>query len=293
MDAPVAQRPIAWQPLTPRGVAAFASATLGRLLAVQMVFALFAAAAVVWFLSTGWFPTIRSAINELPLDGKIASGKLDWPDENPKLLAEGRFLSFAIDLKHEGGARSPAHVQIEFGERDFQVRSLLGFWPWNYRPDWNVPFDRDELAPWWGAWAPEILGITAGAVFGGLIVIWALLASIYSAPAWLTGFFGNRDLSYCGSWRLSGAALMPGALFFVATILLYGLGALDLVQLAVATGIHIVLGWVYVVAGALARPLHPEAAASAKNPFHPAHPDTNQKSEGPNPNVVQKSKPES
>src|SRR3954464_3609601 len=179
MDAPVAQRSIAWQPLTPRGVAAFASATLGRLLAVQLVFALLAAAAVVWFLSTAWFPTIRSAIRELPLDGKINSAKLDWPDENPKLLAEGRFLSLAIDLKHEGGARSPAHVQIEFGEKIIQVRSLFGFLPWNYPPDWNVPFDRDELAPWWGAWAPEIVAITAGAVFAGLLVVWALLASLY------------------------------------------------------------------------------------------------------------------
>ena len=51
-----AESPIAWEPLTPRGVAAFARARLSRLLLVQFVIASLAAAAVVWFLSDGLFP---------------------------------------------------------------------------------------------------------------------------------------------------------------------------------------------------------------------------------------------
>lgn len=268
MDAPVENRSLAWQPLTPGGVAAFASASLGRLLGVQLVFALLAAAAVIWFLSVGWFPTIRAALRQLPLDGKIASGKLEWPDDNPKALAEGPFLAVAVDLRHEGGARSPAHIQIEFGERDFQVRSLLGFVPWNYPSEWNIPVDRDELEPWWGAWAPEILAVITGGVIGGLMLSWGFLASVYWAVVWLIAFFANRDLSVGGSWRVAGAALMPGALCFTCAIVLYGLGALDLVQLAVAAGVHVVIGWIYLLAGALARPRHPEAPALGTNPFH-------------------------
>ena len=52
----------AWEPLTPRGVAAFARASFERLFIVQGLFALLAAAAVVWVLSDGVFPVIDDAI---------------------------------------------------------------------------------------------------------------------------------------------------------------------------------------------------------------------------------------
>ena len=61
----------AWEPLTPRGVAAFARAKLGRLLFVQFIVALLAAVAVVWFLDDGCFPTIGAAIRSLPATGDI------------------------------------------------------------------------------------------------------------------------------------------------------------------------------------------------------------------------------
>ena len=105
----------AWEPLTPRGVAAFAHARLSRLLLVQFVIASLAAAAVVWFLSDGCFPTVRVAIRNLPAAGEIHAGRLDWPGHLPQLLAEGRFLAFIVDPNHSGQIHSPADVQIEFG----------------------------------------------------------------------------------------------------------------------------------------------------------------------------------
>ena len=57
MNAP-AEPTFAWEPLTPRGVAAFARANFSRLLLVQFIVALLAAASVVWFLDDGCFPTI-------------------------------------------------------------------------------------------------------------------------------------------------------------------------------------------------------------------------------------------
>ena len=77
---------------------------------------------------------------------------------------------------------------------------------------------------------------------GGLMVSWACLATVYCLPAWLIGFFANRDCSLGGSWRLAGAALMPGALLMCAVIVLYGWGALDLVRLAVAGSSAFVVG---------------------------------------------------
>src|SRR5205807_1820555 len=82
---------------------------------------------------------------------------------------------------------------------------------------------------------------------------------------WLLGFFANRDLSARGSWRLAGAALMPGALFLSGAIVLYGLGGLDPIQLAAAAGAHLLIGWIYIIAGVLAVSRHPEAGL--KNPF--------------------------
>ncbi len=266
MNESVQKTPFAWQPLTVRGVAAFASASLGRLLLVQWIVALLAAGTVVWFLHKDWFPEIGQAIRQLPPQGALHDGILDWQGANPSLLAEGRFLALSVDLDHIGGARTPAQVQVEFGRADIQAISVLGYVSGAYPRGWAVAFDRTDLLPWWGAWAPEILAAVAGLVAVGLMASWACLATVYFLPAWLIGFFANRDLGLRGSWRLAGAALMPGALFMCAAVVLYGWGALDLVRLSVAGAVHCLIAWVYLVLSPLCLPRHPAATAKA-NPF--------------------------
>jgi hypothetical protein len=266
MNASVEKAQFAWQPLTVRGVAAFARAPLGRLLIVQLIVALLAAGTVVWFLHRAWFPVISEAIRQLPLQGELRSGRLDWPGPTPARLAEGRFLALVVDLDHAGEARSPAHVQVEFGRTDYLVFSLLGYVQGAYPQGWAVAFNRTELGPWWGAWAPAILALAAGLVVVGLMVTWACLATVYSLPVWLVGFFANRDLGLWGSWRLAGAALMPGALFMCAVVILYGCGALDLVRLAAAAALHLVMAWVYLLISPWCLPRHSAAAVKA-NPF--------------------------
>ena len=193
MDAPVQQPGTAWQPLTPRGVAAFARASLGRLLLVQFCIALFTEATTVWFLQRAWYPVISGAIDQLPAQGEIRSGTLDWRGDSPAPLADNSFLALAVDLTHIGGARSPAHVQVEFGRAEFRIFSLAGFVQGRYSPHWRVAFNRTELKPWWGAWAPPILAIAAGSVLVWLLICWAVLATIYFLPVWLVAFFANRD----------------------------------------------------------------------------------------------------
>jgi hypothetical protein len=267
MDSSAGKPSFAWQPLTPRGVAAFAYAPAGRLLAVEFLFALLAAATVVWFLNTAWFPTISQAINQLPPTGEILAGRLDWQGESPATLAEGRFLAFTVDLKHEGKARSPAHIQVEFGHADYEVFSLLGFVGGEYRREWVVPFNREDLVPWWGAWKPALLGIAAGSVLAGLMLVWAVLATLYALPVWLLGFFANRELSLGGSWCLAGAALMPGGLLMTTGIFLYGCDAFGLVELAVVLALHFVIGWFYLIVSPLRLPPHPAVSGVKENPF--------------------------
>ena len=235
----------AWEPITPRGVAAFVRTSFERLFIVQSVFAVIAAAAVVWFLKDGIFPTIDTAVNALPNAGAIHNAKLDWHGDTPVLLAEGNVFAFMVDLQHGGSIRSPADFQFEFGSDSVRVLTLFGETEMDYPDGWIFAANKPDARPAWGAWSPEILGLAALATFFGLLLAWALLATIYFLPVWLICFFANRDLNFRASWKLAAAALLPGALLISLAIVLYDLAIFDLVQLCFAFGMHLVIGWIY------------------------------------------------
>lgn len=262
-----AAKPKAWQPLTSRGVAAFAYAPWGRLLLVQFIFALLAAVAVVWFLRTAWFPTIHHAVQNLPDQGEMKSGKLIWHANSPELLAEGQFLAFDVDTNHSGTLRSPAQIQVEFGRDDIFIYSLAGYRAWPYPSEWNFGFNRTELQPWWGAWEPPILWFALAGTLAWCLGSWTLLATVYFIPAWLGGFFANRELNPWQTWKLAGAALMPGALLMIAAIVFYGFGMLNLLQFTTAAVLHVIVGWVYTIASVRAAPKLPLRVPAEKNPF--------------------------
>jgi hypothetical protein len=263
-----AEPAFAWEPITPRGVAAFARGSFERLCVMQSVFALIAAAAVVWVLSNGIFPTMDAAIRQLPDAGEIHSGRLDWRADSPVLLAEGRILAFSVDLEHGGALRSPADFQFEFGRDSVRIFSLFGEAEMAYPPGCIVAANQPDARPAWGAWAPDILGLAAIGTFFGLMLVWAALATVYFLPVWLLCFFSNRDLNFRASWKLAGAALMPGALLLSLALVLYNLGAFDLVQLCFAFGMHLVIGWLYLFVSPMF--LNRALPAEQKNPFTPA-----------------------
>jgi len=235
----------AWQPLTPRGVAAFAHAPLRRLLLVQFIVAMIVGGGVALLLRAGFFPTVTAAIEQLPAKGQIRQARLEWSGTSPQLLADGHFLSMAVDLDHSGEVRSLAHFQFEFGRTNLLVHSLLGYVSGNYPDGWVIAFNRDELVPRWGAWNPVMLAAAVAGVIIYLLMSWVVLASVYCGPVWLLGFFANRDLTLRAGWKFSGAALMPGAFAMLVAIFFYGLGVLDLVQMGFAFAAHLVVGWVY------------------------------------------------
>ena len=191
----------AWEPITPRGVGAFARASFERLFIMQAVFAIIAASAVVWFLHDGVFPTLDTAVNALPEAGEIRNGQLDWRGDSPVLLAEGDVLAFMVDPQHGGTIRSPADFQFEFGRDTLRIVSLFGETEVEYPRGWTFAANKREARPAWGAWSPEILGLAALGTFFGLLLIWAVLATFYFLPVWLVCFFVNRDLSLGASWK--------------------------------------------------------------------------------------------
>lgn len=257
----------AWEPLTPRGVAAFARASFERLFIVQSIFAVLAAASVVWLLSNGVFPVIDTAIGQLPDAGSIHGGQLDWRDDSPVMLAEGKRISISVDLEHGGTLRSPADFQIEFGRDDVAVFSLLGEADFAYPPGYIIAANQTDARPAWGAWSPNLLGLAAIGTFFGLLLVWGALASVYCLPVWLVCFFANRDLSFPASWRLAAAALMPGAALLSLALILYECGGFDLVQLGFAFGMHLVIGWIYLFVSPLF--LNRVLPAEKPNPFTP------------------------
>ena len=264
MDAPAAR--VAWEPITPRGVAAFAHARFGRLLLVQFIIALIVGSGVAWLLHDSFFPVITSAIEQLPAQSEIRQGKLEWTGDAPQKLADGDFLAIAVDLDHSGEFRSLAHFQFEFGRTNLLARSLLGYSSISYPEGWVIEFSRPELLPRWGAWRPVFLAAAISGTVIYLMLSWCLLATLYFAPVWLLGFFANRDLTLKGSWKFCGAALMPGAFAMLVAIFFYGIGTLDLVHMGFALAVHIVIGWIYLGVSTFYVPLIGEANVP-RDPF--------------------------
>jgi hypothetical protein len=257
----------AWEPITPRGVAAFARASFERLFVVQGICALIGAVSVVWLLSDGIYPTVGAAIDNLPETSSIHGGQLDWRADSPVILAEGGILAVSVDLDHGGTLHSPADFQFEFGRDSLCIYSLFGVAELYYPRDYTFFVNQPDARPAWGAWSPNILAVTAIGAFFGLLATWMLLATIYCLPVWLICFFANRDLSLLASWRLAGAALLPGALLMALALVLYDLRAFDLVQLCFAFGMHLIIGWIYLFVSPLF--LNRAQPAEKKNPFQP------------------------
>lgn len=267
MSAP--QSSFAWEPITPRGLVAFAHATMRRVWIFQLLAAILVAVAVLWFFNDSCAPAIEKAIRSLSGSGQIRSGELAWHGDNPVVLAEERFLALDIDLNHTSQIHCTSDVQVEFGRDSIRVFSLLGYadfyYPYN-PPDQIVPVSREDLEPLWGAWLAEIRAVLVAVIILGLLVLWNVLTLVYWLPVWLVSFFANRELGFLASGRLAGASLLPGALLLALAIFFYNFGVLDLVQFSFIVCAHLLLGWLYLFAGLFFLP-RPEARPRKKNPF--------------------------
>ncbi len=264
------ERPLAgaWQPLTPRGVAAFSLAPVGRLLLIQFIIALLAAGAVVWFLATAWFPILREGIRQLPESGVIQDQQLSYPRPSTDPLAENRFLALVVDLDGAGVASLATDLRVEFHRRQVVLCAFPGCLGWNYPKGWVVQFNQPELESWWGAWETAIHLLIGLAVVAGLFANWLVLATLYCPVARIYAFFKDRQLTLLGSWKLSAAALLPGTLLSAAALVLYEQGVIDLLRCLVLWALQLPVGWVYLFTSPLRLPRASDALhAPGRNPF--------------------------
>jgi hypothetical protein len=258
---------IAWQPMTPAGVAKFARASIANLYLVQLAVGALLTASLFWFLYAVWFPGIREAIHELPETGVVSNAVLEWTNETPRILLENRFLGFAVNPNAEAVTLA-SDVKVEFREDHLTICSVLGCLKRSYPPHYLIELNRPEAEPWWGAWQPIILGIVTIATPLFLLLLWAILAAIYCPIASLIAFYADRDLTWSGSWRLASAALMPGAVLLALAIVGYGSKTIDFLRFLIFASLHLSLGWFYVIISVFLLPRLSEASpARRRNPF--------------------------
>jgi hypothetical protein len=270
-DKPLTPRQ-AWQPLTPRGVAAFASATLTRLILVQVGVGVIVAASVIWFLSAAWFPVISEAVHHLPETGSIHAGVLSFDGSSPQTLSENARLAIVVDLASTAEGGRVADLAVTLEKDRLKVCGPLGCRAFAYDNRYVIGMNRSEAEAGWGAWQWPVLAVAGLATIFSLLVLWWSTAFLYLPLVKLIAFFGDRTVTARGAWKLSGAALLPGALVVALSIILYGFGAVDLLRFALLFALHIVCGLVFAIASPcfLAPVTNPR---SGKNPFDRAEAD--------------------
>jgi hypothetical protein len=264
-DKPLTPRH-AWQPFTPRGVAAFADATPLRLLLVQLLVAALVIISLLWSLRIAWIPVITDGIRHLPETGVIRRGELTFEAESPQRLAENARLGLVVDVAETGEAGKIAEVEATFQKSRVVVRGPLGQWSRPYDSRYVISFNRVELIPWWDAWRWTILaGITIATLIW-LFVSWWALALLYLPLTKIIAFFADRGLTWGGGWRMNLAALIPGACLMAGAFLLYAFGAIDFFQFGLLYLLHVVAGWIFVFTSPFFLPKL-EAVPETKNPF--------------------------
>jgi hypothetical protein len=260
--------PTAWQPLTFGGVAAFGQARWLRLFAAQVVVAGLVGAGLIWFLSRNYSPVVAQFIEKLPATACLTNGQLSGL--SGAQISESKFLSLAITDDDDTAIDQSADVQIALHKDHMEVATLLssalGSLEFNYSTNANLDLSQSHLEPLWGAWHPIFLAAVGLGTIIWLFLVWSLLAALYTPVAKLVAWFGNRPLTWLGAWRLSSAALLPGAILLTLGIVLYGHQIVDLIGLGYFQTVHFVVGWIYVLLAPLFSP-RANLPPPGRNPF--------------------------
>jgi hypothetical protein len=270
ISAPAAapEAPAAWQPLTFGGVAAFARASGFRLLLAQAAVAVLAAAAVVWFLAQCYAPVVTEAIQKLPDGAGLTNGQLSGISGTR--ITETKFLSIAVTDDDQADLDQSADVQIALRKGHLEVSSLfssaLGLLEVDYSTNSSLDLSQSHLEPLRGAWQPVVLAGAGVCVVIVLPLIWAVLAVIYAPAAKFVAWFGDRQLSWAGAWRLACAAQMPGALLLTLGVLLYGRQTVDLIGLGYIESVHFLVSWAYLLVAPVFAP-RLFSGQPGRNPF--------------------------
>jgi len=251
-------------------VAAFAQTRWRRLFLAQAAVALLFAASAVWFAGHCYAPVVTQEIQKMPKGASLTRGQL--AGLSGVQVSGTKFLSIAITTDDSAELDQSADLQIALRRDHVEISSILssalGSLEFGYGRQSALDLSRTHLEPWWGAWRPVVLVAAGLAVAVGLILLWAVLAWVYAPAAKLAAWFFDRRLSWPGAWRLACAALLPGAVLLAPGLVLYGGQMVDVFGLGYFGTVHLLVGWVYLVAAPAFAP-RLAGVPTKRNPFHP------------------------
>jgi hypothetical protein len=255
----------AWNPLTFRGLAVFATSKLPRLFLVAFSFSLIIFIGVVWFVSKNYAPVVVQAVQQLPDTGRLENREIKGINE--RIQGETKFLALTLDTKDLSDTGS-ADVQIAIDRTGVWVCSGISS-SWGCLsfdlPSETVDLSRLNVQPWWGARQPIIIAIV-GVLF--LVVTFVILSVLAFILMWLPKFvayFADRKLTLKEAWRLAFAAQLPGIIVMGAAIVLYGTQAMGVLGVGVFYVLHILVDIVYLFGAVFFLPRVVEPIRS--NPF--------------------------
>jgi hypothetical protein len=262
-------RASAWQPLTGRGVAAFADASFGRLFFFQLLGAIASTLALLWALQTAYVPVFNRALSQLPERASVHLGRLQWPNQNAATLADSPHFAIAVRPVDDAEPDRTADLQVELSPRSIRLGGILGYHDWPYPPaaEWNL--GRLEASALWAAWRWPLRFLFSVILAAAFIGAWWILQALFSPILWTLGLMFRRNLSFGSAWRQAGAAWLTAFLFADAAIFAYTRRWLALPGLAVALSVAVASGPV-LMAWALASlrtGQETESRVPEKNPF--------------------------
>lgn len=263
---PLPESPSAWQPLTPSGVARFATTSFDRLWYFQVGVALLSAGIAVWFLQTVFFSTLRDSIQSLPDEGNLVLGELQIPIRSIVPMAENPWLAFSLDLDQSIVSSPRRDLELRWSRTALQLCTQFGQRQIPY-PLWNAPFNRVELTAGWDAWRPFVWALVALATFAGLMVTWVCLSTFYCAVPKIFAYFADRQLTFGGAWKMCAAGLLSGALLADAGMILFALGWIDLNRFLAVFTLHFLVPCVYIALSVLHLDLTSVRVEQKRNPF--------------------------
>lgn len=255
-----------WQPLTGKGLAAFAQASTGRLLLFQVGFVWLTALLLAWGLAVAWVPVVEKSLLALPDAGaEVRQGRLLWPAET-QLLASSPHLALAVVPEAEVQLGQNGDVQVELHPVEFRFRGLLGQLRMTYPPTLVLPLDRTGATAAWGAWRLPLLILVGLGVGIGLLMLGWFLAALYAPVLALAAWLMRRPLPLKGAWKLGLAALMPASLLIDLGLMVYARQWIGLPLLTALFGLHFPASWMAAFWGLLRLPRQTVETADS-NPF--------------------------
>ncbi len=276
---------VGW-PLTLGGVAAFASAGLAKRALVCAAWATACATICLWSINRTWVPAIEAAIGALPEKAAIRAGRMVFPDSNPRVLANNRFLTVVANPSSDLTVDRSSDIQVEIGISEMRFRSFMGWLHCPYPSALELDLSGDSVLPWWQAWKPSVLTGLGLFLSVSVLVSWSFLATLHTPPAALFARLLGRQAAWPQLWWLAFGSMMPGGALMSLALVAYAMLQIGMLHLCVLWVCQWLVGWLYLLGGIFCLPKMrrspfavpspppisgvdaPTSTAPGKNPFN-------------------------